>query len=339
MPSASRVNWAKFRVLVVSTVATMILLTLCYLLTGGTVLQPKAMIYLYVPDATGLDKDSPVLVDGIAVGKVANVELSGQNNPDRVVRVAMRVERERLTAITTDSLAEIDSDGLIGDKYVAITSRQSTGHIQPNGEIQMKPPSDAMKTLDLPQLEAQLKNIQALLTDIEGGKSEVAQAVLGDQIYSNLRNSIGRIQSAFHAAVRSTSALGDALYNDRLYHQINDPMVKLDQALAAVQSGQGAGGALLRDTAQYESLIKDVRDLRASIAQVRGGEWMQSDEMYRDWTRTLASFIQQVDRLNAVPLLNSTALYESLTGMARETAGNLKDFRVDPRKYMRLKIF
>ncbi len=339
MPSARRVRWAKFRVTVVSTVALMILLTLFYLLTGGTLLEPKATIYLYVPDATGLDRDSPVRVDGIDVGKVIRVELSGQNDANRVVRVVMRVERDRLVSITDDSFAEISNDSLIGDKYVDITSQKSTAHIQPNGEVHMKPQSILAKSLDLPQLEAQLRQIDALLADIEGGQSELGQFVMGDKIYTDLRDGIGKIQKAFHAAVSSTTAVGDALYSDRLYNQIAGPLVKLDRTLAALQSGQGEGGQLLRDTAQYESAMKDVQDLRASIAQVRAGVWMQSDQMYRDWNRSLVSFIQQADRMNADPLLNSTAAYESLFGMARDARDGIKEFREDPRKFLRLKMF
>jgi hypothetical protein len=53
----------------------------------------------------------------------------------------------------------------------------------------------------------------------------------------------------------------------------------------------------------------------------------------------LLGFIQRVNQINADPLLNSTALYESLAGMAKQTGETMKDFRTDPRKYLRLKVF
>ena len=325
---------------VLTTAALAILLTLFYLLTGGTLLEQKATIYLYVPDATGLDKDAPVQVNGIDVGKVAKVELSGETVPNRIVKIIMTVERERLESITADAVAEISSDSLIGDKYVAITSKTSTAaRIPPNGEIRLKPSSELAKSLDLPQFEAQLRSIDALLADIEQGKSTVGQFVFGDQIYTSLLGSVGKIENAFHAAVSSTSVLGQALYTDQLYQQIAGPMVKLDQTLAQMQSGQGSVGPLLRDTAQYESALKQVQDLRASISQAGAGEWMQSDRMYRDWDHTIVSFIQQVDRMNADPLMDSTAVYEGLNGVVRETGNTVKNFRSDPRKYLRLKLF
>jgi len=62
MPSAKLVNWAKFRVLAVAVAAMLILGTISYLLTGGSVLEPKITLYLYMDDATGLAPGSPVRV-------------------------------------------------------------------------------------------------------------------------------------------------------------------------------------------------------------------------------------------------------------------------------------
>lgn len=332
MPSASRVRWAKFRVASVCVLAVLILATLSYLLTGGTLLEAKATIYLYVPDATGLAKDSPVRVDGIDVGKVSKVELSGQNDPNRIVRVTMTIERDRLNSMTADSFAEISSDSLIGDKFVDVTSQKSTEHIPPNGELHLKPPSDIMKNMDLPQFEAQLRSIDALLTDIEAGQSPVGQLVMGSGMYSGLLASVGRIQKAFHAAISTTTAVGDALSTDRIYNQVAGPMAAMDQSLAGMQ-------AQLRDSTQYAAALKQLEDLRGSIAEVRASPMMQSDQMYRDLDRMLVGFIQQVNQMDADPMLNSTAMYESLAGMAKETGDTMKVFREDPRKFLRLKVF
>ena len=69
MPSAARIRWAKFRVSVVSVVAVLILATLLFEMFGAVLLSPKTVIYLYIPDASGLSSESPVRVDGIDVGR------------------------------------------------------------------------------------------------------------------------------------------------------------------------------------------------------------------------------------------------------------------------------
>ena len=112
--------------------------TLVYLLTGGTFLEVKTEIYLYLPDATGISPGSPVRVDGIGVGKVRPVELADSNEPNRVVKVTMRVGRDFLPSITDDSTAETTSDTIIGDKFVDVTSGTSPNHLMPGGELSSK---------------------------------------------------------------------------------------------------------------------------------------------------------------------------------------------------------
>src|SRR5690349_15538732 len=99
MPSVERVRWAQLRVATVCFAAIVILAVILWLLTGGSLLSEKTILYVYIPDATGLTQDSPVRVDGITVGKVASVSLSGSTDPKRVVRVALRVLRETLDSI------------------------------------------------------------------------------------------------------------------------------------------------------------------------------------------------------------------------------------------------
>lgn len=138
MPSVQRVRWAKFRVVVTTFVSLLILATLVILLTGGTFFQPKSMLYVYVPDATGIATGSPVRVDGIQVGKVGEVALSGSAEPSRVVRVTLIVDRERLPSITADSTAQAAADTLIGDKFIQISSGNSAQRAQPGMEVPYK---------------------------------------------------------------------------------------------------------------------------------------------------------------------------------------------------------
>src|SRR4051812_7276995 len=106
MRSKERVRWAQLRVGFTSAVALLILGVLLYLLTGGALFTEKTSLYLYVPDATGVAQGSPVRVDGIGVGKVGSVSLSGSRDPNRVVRLTLRIERESLAMIPTASYAE-----------------------------------------------------------------------------------------------------------------------------------------------------------------------------------------------------------------------------------------
>jgi phospholipid/cholesterol/gamma-HCH transport system substrate-binding protein len=339
MPSAQQVNWAKFRASAVILAGLLILGTLAFLLTGGTFLEPKTQIYLFLPDATGVAPGSPVRVDGIGVGKVILVELSGSNEANRVVKVTMSIGRDRLASITGDSTAETATDTIIGDKFIDVTSGTGASHLMPGGELQFKGSGDLMQRVDIAQFQKQMHLIELLLDDIEQGRSPLGEFIMGETIYNDLRKRITELQRGIHVAADTTTAVGQALYTDTLYRQITEPLRQLDESLARLQSGQGTGGALLRDTQQYEQALAQVADLRRSIESLHGAEMMTSDRAYREWTRQAAAIVRQVDEFNAGPMLTTSAVYDNLQGMAKEFQATTREFRENPQKFLRIKLF
>src|SRR4051812_17253172 len=107
MRTRDRVVWAQIRVGFVSAVAVLILGILLWLLTGGTLFTEKAVLYLYVPDASGIDVGSPVRVDGITVGKVSAVALTHSGDPNRVVRITLSILRDSLSTIPVGSYSDL----------------------------------------------------------------------------------------------------------------------------------------------------------------------------------------------------------------------------------------
>jgi phospholipid/cholesterol/gamma-HCH transport system substrate-binding protein len=338
MPSPEHVAWAQFRVAMVALVALTILGTLLYLLTGVTLFQEKATLHLYIPDATGIGPGSPVEVDGIEVGKVSSVALSGSADPQRVVRVTFWVARNMLSYIPAESFAQVSVSSPVGDKYVDITSH-GTGVRRPNTEVTFKEQPDLFKTLDLTGLEKQLRDVDSLLADIETGRSELGQFVIGTQMYNDLRRRFTEFEQSLRKAASTTTSMGQALYTDRLYQQMLTPVRTLDLTLAKLQSGQGPAGQLLRDSAQYEQARAAVRDLRQMVTDVEGSPLFQSDEMYREWNRGLASLVRSVQEFNISPLLANSQLYDSLNGAANQLIENMRGFHANPRKYLQMKMF
>jgi len=273
------------------------------------------------------------------VGKVTLVELSGSAEPDRVVRVVMQVETDRLVSITSDSTAETTSDTLVGDKFIDVTSGTSPTHLNPGGEIKFKGGVDMMQRLDLAQFQQRLHVIELLLDDIEQGKGPLGEFIKGESLYNDLRTKVADLQRGIHVAADTTTAVGQALYSDEVYRKVMEPLRELDQSLARLQAGQGSGGALLHDSKQYEQAVTQAVDLRRSIGGLAGGALMKSDAAYTDWLARMENILQKVEEFNATPMLATSAVYDNLAGMAKEFQATGKEFRENPRKYLRLKVF
>ena len=153
-----------------------------------------------------------------------------------------------------------------------------------------------------------------------------------------MRNELAKIERGVRAAASTTSDIGREIYTERLYRQLMAPLTDFDQALARIQSGQGAG-RYLRDTAQHDSLLASVQSARKSIADLRASKFVQSDEFYTGIDRWVASLARSVDELNYGPMFGAPQSYESMTGFARELESTMRDFRENPRKYLRIKVF
>lgn len=339
MPTARQVTWAKFRVAMAVVASVAILSVLVYLLTGGTLLTAKATIYIYIPDATALTSESPVRVNGVDVGRVKSVALSESNQPNRVIRVTMQIEEDHLTDIPVDSFAQISTDNVVGDKFVDITRGRSLVTIRRDGEVTFKAQPELLKTLDLQQFEERVRTVDATLDDIEQGRSELGKFVLRDDVYNDMLRWVGDLQKALRATASPTNTVGSLIYTDQLYRQIQEPVAQLDASLARLQAGQGELGRLLRDDAQYVQLRDMVGDLRKTVASLQSNQLLQSDEQYAGWNRMLASFLQNVDEMAANPMLGTSAEYESWIGMAKQMREGLQDFRKDPKKFLRIKLF
>jgi phospholipid/cholesterol/gamma-HCH transport system substrate-binding protein len=339
MPSAARVHWAKFRVSIVTLCALAILATLCYLLAGEFLFQPAATLYLYAPDATGLAPKSPVRVDGVGIGNVDSVVLSGLRDPARVVRVVMTIRRDRLKSLPADSFAQISSENIVGDKFVDITSGASDQPFSARNELAFKNSPELLKSLDLTQFTDQLRQIDATLARLQEGRTPFGRFVLSTGFYNGLLLRLRQLHTGFHQAVAPTTTVGALLSSDRLHRQVADTLENIDRSVARIQSGQDSAGRFLRDPASYDQAVAELRDLRRSLANVRAGSFFQSDAAYIAWTRQLSAWIRSVDDLNTQGVLTGTGTYEQLDGAVRQLGQSLREFRENPKRYLRVKLF
>jgi ABC-type transporter Mla subunit MlaD len=339
MPTPRQISWAKLRVICVAITALVIFSVLAYLLTGGNLFEPKVTIYLYVNDATGLSTESPVSVDGIDIGKVESIALSGSKDPARTVRVTMKVARSLLASVPVDSITEISADSLIGDKFVDVQSGKSAQHIAPGGELNFRSQPEMMSRIDLLQFQAQISQIDAVITDIEQGRSLIGQFIQGNQMYTDVLHTLGQLESAFHTALATTAQVGGALYTDAMYQQLRQPFQQLDKALAEIQSGQGPAGRFVNSPADYEQWLQNLRDIDKQVESIGTSDFFQSTDTYRSLNQMVLSTISQVDAFNANPMVNNQSQYESWAGAAVQLRDGLRDFHRNPASYLHYRIF
>src|SRR5206468_3443771 len=98
------------------------LLAILILFLSGTkkLFATRDVVYTYMDDSAALANASPVRLNGILVGKVSKVELSGERNPQRIIRIEMQIDRPMMKEITVDSIAAISAENVLGTKFINI---------------------------------------------------------------------------------------------------------------------------------------------------------------------------------------------------------------------------
>ena len=106
MPERKKIRWSELKVGVLAFTALLILAVLIFLLTGsGSVFQRNEVVHTFMANAAGITESTPVRLNGILVGAVQAVKLSGSKDPKRAVRFDLSIQEKYLKQIPVDSTA------------------------------------------------------------------------------------------------------------------------------------------------------------------------------------------------------------------------------------------
>jgi phospholipid/cholesterol/gamma-HCH transport system substrate-binding protein len=325
---------------------------LVWLLTGGGVglFEKKVELKSYLPDATGLGVGGQVRMDGIQIGKVKSIAISGYRDGQRSVRVQMQVEEKYIRNIPADSLTSLGSDTLIGEKFLNIDEGKSLMAVAAGGELRSEPADTAADKADLIYgIQDSLKKIDTMLIGVASPDTPIGHYFMGEKEYDSMVGSVNSLEHSLRAFAATSSPMGQTVFSAAMATHWDETIHKLDDTLQSIQKGEGAAGKLYASDEQYNNILKQVKDLRKSIAQVRAdvvkmGPGLRDEESYRKLTRMLASTDSMLAALNRGEgqmgdLLTNPQLYESLTGSLKNMQEFLKEFDNNPRKFLRLKVF
>ncbi len=354
MAIQTKVKWAKLRVGILALVAMVILAILVFLITGNVNLfESKVVIFTYMSDAAALTDTAPVNLDGIQVGKVKSIALSGSKDPKRLVRIEMEVPEHSLKNIPVDSIASISSANILGSKYINIKSGRSETTVRPAEEI----PSLNAEGFDtlmqsgntvMTSLQGTIERIDKLIEDIESGKGSIGKLLEDATLYNHVLAVVDQVGKLAEALNSNQSTFGKLIYDRELYDDFRKTMGRIDSLLQGLQEGQGTAGKLLKNNELYDELHKAVGGLNKIVddlnaGQGTAGKLLKDDQLHKQISDSLAKIDLIIDKVNSGQgtlgqLLVNPQLYDNLSGATREMHLLMKDFRANPKKFLRIKL-
>jgi phospholipid/cholesterol/gamma-HCH transport system substrate-binding protein len=362
MPVSSKAKWSQLRVGIMAIVALTILAVLIYLLSStSNLFKSTSDVYTYFDDSAAIAVAAQVTLNGITVGKVTKVELSGSTQRGKIIKVTMQIEDDYLKSIPVDSQAVITAGNLLGTKYINIKKGRSPQIIAKGGEV----PSKDLTTIDdfVQQGNTALSALQGIVTkagdivdQVQAGKGTIGMLLVDDTIARKMTSIVVEAEKlvvTLRKAAESDQNSVGKLLNDKgaMYDDVRASMAKINGLIDDIQKGDGSVGKLVKDPALYNESLKTIADFRKILAGIEKGEGdvgklLHSDELHEEIKSTMGRIDVMLDKINKGEgtlgqLLNNPALYESLDGTTREVRALLKDFRANPKKFLtiQLKLF
>ena len=336
-------------------IAAMIILgVLIFLLTGNTKIFVKQdELYTYMNDATGVTTGSPVRLNGILAGKVEDVGLTGDTRPGRIVKMTLKVDHKMLQQIPVDSRAAIAAENLLGTKFINIRKGTKAIPIQPGAELAAVETTDFDDLMQsgynlLAQLQGILKRVDAIVGLVDVGKGSIGKLLVDEELYNKVLTMVDEGGRITHALTTDRGTIGKLIYNDDIYQDLRRSLARMDTMLAELQEGRGSAGKFLKDEALYNDTQRTIAEIRKVVDDVNAGKGtvgklLKSEDIHNQILTSLQKIDTTVDKVNSGQgtigqLLVNPQLYDNLNGATRELHELFKDFRQNPKKFLRVKI-
>ncbi len=250
MNQAQRERALQIRVGIFVLVGLALFIGMVYVLGArARLFEARDTIHADFTEVGGLAEGATVRLAGVQIGRVTAVNLPAQ--PGGKVRVDLTIARRYAGRIRKNSVARIDTQGLLGDKIIEITVGSSeAGPVRPGDAIAARDPTDIGAIMN--QGAETVQNVAALAESLR----VLAQTLNQSKIIDDTAATMATARRATEQIARDTSSvMADA---KRITGQVG-------RLVDQVEKGNGWAHALLYDE---PTALRQLNGMLASVKTV-----------------------------------------------------------------------
>lgn len=278
-------------------------------------------------NTAGLSEGASVRLSGVRIGSVKKVEFP--HDPDiNLIKVIMEVSEEGMRRISPDSVATIQTEGLLGDKYIEIVRGKKGPPKQIKNDTQIKsytPPQVQELIGQSGQLIDNIINISKSLDKIvEGfGKQENIENI--NKTIASLSRSAEAIEISLKAIQNNRGVLHTLIYGGRdesgkgfdqaTLEKIDETVTNLNDLMAQIRKGPGVFHTLLYDKKLSTDLDSTFSSISSASSEI-GGEDGAAAELRKAATnfREITEMLKGGEGTLGALLIDPT-VYDNLKGV------------------------
>jgi phospholipid/cholesterol/gamma-HCH transport system substrate-binding protein len=189
------------------------------------------VFYTNFQNVDGLPKGAKVRVDGMDAGEVQSIQIP--SSPAQKFRLKMNVDDQLHGLIREDSLVTVETEGIVGDKFLLIHSGTEHASLAPaESTLQSKEPFEMTKLLE--QAQGIMTQAGTTLNGLQGTMTDVTR----------------------HLDTTLDTATGT--------------MKNVNSVVLDVHNGKGAAGLLLEDKATAADVKQSIANVRQTTETLNG---------------------------------------------------------------------
>jgi phospholipid/cholesterol/gamma-HCH transport system substrate-binding protein len=319
----------------------------------------KGAMRVVMSDVVGLKVGAPVWLAGVDVGLVTDILFADPKNSNEV-SIDIEVDTEALKKIGSDSKITIKTRGLMGEKYVDIL---------PSRLYSEKPPT-VLQGTSVAKLDDVIQKagdafdkVNGIIDNINQGRGTLGKLNKDETLYSNISRLTVEMKELVVTINRGEGTLGKLNRDPEPYNKLIAILNRADRTLQDIQASEGTLNKLIYDKTLYTKLTlladksiqaaDDVRDLNKKIMSKDGtvGLLINDREFYDKGLSLMTKAEASVKAIEEVTekvksgdgtagkLVNDKALYDKMNKMADDLNELVKDFKENPRKYIKFSVF
>ncbi len=291
---------------------------------------------------SGVAEGSYVQLNGVRVGRVQRIVLP-EDPKESLIRVELTVDRRYAGRLRGDSTASIKTLGLLGDKYLEISSGSlEQPVIADRSEIPAAKPTsmDALVASGedvMANVTAISASLKVILSRLEKGKGLLGELVsdtdTGEKVSERLLKTLESVQRVAERIEHGEGALPRLITDAALADRLAKSVERLDTALTRFEEGQGLVPSLFNDAKTKEDFDQTLASLKVTAANLsKFSTELQDangllprllfDEPYGEqMSRQIEDTVGRFDRLatelesgdgTAAKLIHDPAVYEAI---------------------------
>ena len=259
--------------------------------------------HVYFKDVKGLSVGAPVRLGGISIGRVAEVAFD-RNHKEYKVHVTLLINDKFLDEVKPDSTVLIDTQGLLGDRFISLTPGNLQEAAAPGTQLTSAEIADFGQILLRAQVVSAIKTengfIHRLIYNESDGKKMMNSITSTSQDLADIMQEVRAGKGLLHGLVYEQTGQDTVAALFKASRNVSNASENLSLILQQTREGSGLVHDLLYTEVQPGAVSKRIEEILSSFAQT-GKNFQVASEALSRGTGTLGA------------LLVDPKLYDNLT--------------------------